>query len=429
MNRDFSPVCNIDSLIQVTSQAVVALVWVSLDLLGLAVIFPGKLTGKIVSYVAGMIVLDRKATCLRIAERLGGPSHDQLTRMLNGKEWYCSGLLLGMIRLVQRLGVKGALCLDDTFLAHPRSKKMKGVYWDWDHSEKRHVFGQRLVLVIWTDGSCRIPVGFGFWHKKGARPKYRTKNEIARTLLRWVVRHGIRPQFVTFDNWYASKQNMKLIVEELKLTFVTRIKKNAKLIYEGKTLQARTIGYRLLKEARPYRFRPWGIRARKAVVQMPGMGSMTFVVTKDGLDEEKQPITKYLLSSTPRMSAREVVRRYKQRWAIEVYFYDLKQHLSLKDHQGRSLVASEHHVALGCLAAVVLDHVRFGTNMTAGMTKRSLQKLVFIDTAEEKFRLATLHPAPAGTLDEIDEAKEALRRQLFEVTGHRLRPPESLLAA
>ena len=39
MNRDFSPVCNIDSLIQVTSQAVVALVWVSLDLLGLAVIF------------------------------------------------------------------------------------------------------------------------------------------------------------------------------------------------------------------------------------------------------------------------------------------------------------------------------------------------------------------------------------------------------
>lgn len=423
------PVVDIDGFAQVTAVAIIALAGISVDLLGLAVTFPGKLLGKVISYVAGIMVLDRKATCVRIAEYLGGLSHDQLTRMLGKDKWKCSRLMIRMIRLVQRFGVKGVLIIDDTLLNHPRSKKMKGVYWDWDHAEGRYVFGQRLVMVIWTDGFWRIPVAFAFWHKKGARPKYKTKNEIARALLQWVVHKGIRPEYVTFDNWYASKENIRMIVEQMGLEFATRVKKNTRLIYNGRKLQARTIGSRLLKDARPYRIRSCGTWARKAVVEVPGMGLMTFVVARDVIDGEKRPVTRYLLSSTPRMSAREVVLRYKQRWTIEVFFHDLKQHLRIKDHQGRSLVAANHHVACACLAAVVLDHIRLGTNMTPGETKQLIQRLVFIDTSKEKFRLAILRPAPADILTEIDEAKKALRRQFFRVTGYRIRRPVSPLAA
>ena len=67
--------------------------------------------------------------------------------------------------------------------------------------------------------------------------------------------------------------------------------------------------------------------------------------------------------------------------------------------------------------------------MTPGETKQLIQRLVFIDTPKEKFRLAILHPAPAEILAEIDEAKKALRRQFFRVTGHRIRQSVSPLAA
>lgn len=421
--------CDIEGLLRVSPLAVVALVAVSVDLLGLAVMFPAKLLVKVVSYVAGMIVLDRHTTATRIADYLGGLSHDKLTRMLARDRWKCSRLMIRMIKLVQRLGVKGVLIIDDTLLQHPRSKKMKGVYWDWDHAEQRYVFGQRLVMLIWTDGFWRIPVAFAFWHKKDARPKYKTKNQIARTLLRWAVAKGIRPEFVSFDNWYASKQNLLMIVKELGLEFVTRVKKNTRLTYKGKKLQAKTIGSRLLNEARPYRIRFCGTWARRAVVEFPGIGLMTFVVAKDVIDGEKRPVTRYLLGSTPRLSAREVVKRYKQRWTIEVFFHDLKQHLSIKDHRGRSLVAANHHVACACIAAVVLDHVRLKTDMSPCQTKQLLQRLVFVDTAEQKFRLATLHPTAAETLEEIDEAKKAVRQQLFRVTGQRLKRPVSPAAA
>jgi len=230
----------------VSPLAMLALVGLSFDLLRISKVFTKKILVKVVCYVTGMIVLDRGTTANKIADWLGGVSHDQLTRMLASEGWKCSEVMIGMIRLIQRFGVKGMLILDDTLLPHPRSKKMEGVYWDWDHAEGRNVFGQRLVMMIWTDGFWRIPVAFAFWHKKGARPKYRTKNEIARTLLQWGVARGVRPDCVSFDNWYASLENIKLIVEDLGLDFVTRVKRNMRLTFEFKRLQARTIGSRLL---------------------------------------------------------------------------------------------------------------------------------------------------------------------------------------
>ena len=155
---------------------------------------------------------------------------------------------------------------------------------------------------------------------------------------------------------------------------------------------------------------------------------MTFVVVKEALDGDPKPFTRYLLTNALGVSASEVVRRYKQRWTIEVFFRDLKQHLSGKDHRGRSLLAAEHHIACACLAGVVLDHIRLGTDMSPDQAKQFLQRLVFVDTPSDTFRLAVLRPTPADSLDHLDEAKQALRSQLFRVTSQRLRQPLSPFA-
>jgi len=46
---------------------------------------------------------------------------------------------------------------------------------------------------------------------------------------------------------------------------------------------------------------------------------------------------KYLLASTPELSATAVVQRYRSRWIIETLFQDLKQHCGFSHYQGRSL--------------------------------------------------------------------------------------------
>lgn len=414
------PPPDFQTMVQVSPVAIMAMVALTLDLLHIARVLPGVALGAAVEYVAGLVFLARRATAAKINRVLGGVSHDRLTRLREQDRFYVSGLVLAFIKLVHVAGVPGWLCLDDTFIPHERSKKMQGVYWDFDHALRRNVLGTRIVVLIWTDGFLRIPVGFAFWHKLGARPVYRTKNEIARTLIKWAIHRGIRPEYVTFDNWYASKENMKLVVKELGLEFATRLKKNARLLWNGRKLQARTIGRRLLAERRSYSRN--GTWARATTVVVGELGAMTFVAVKDDLDGLGCGV-RYLLASAPRMSAALVVERYKSRWIIETFFEDLKQHLSLASYQGRTLDGQTAHVALSFTGLVVLDALRKNAGLTLGQAREAAMRLVFARTSRGECELVSLAQAPAGALDGLDEAKEIVAGSLGEVS--QLRLPEA----
>jgi len=409
----FVPPPDFHSMIQVSPLAIMAMVGLAFDSLRIARALPGVALAAGVEYVAGLIMLARRATAARIARLLGGLSHDALTRLREGGEFSASALMLALLRLARSMGVRGYLCLDDTFIPHARSKKMEAVYWDFDHALRRNVFGSRIVVLLWSNRFWRIPVAFSFWHKKGARAKYRTKNEIARTLLRWAVHNGLRPEYVTFDNWYASKENMRLIVKGLGLSFSTRLKKNARLLWQGRRLQARTIGRRLLKAARVYRRN--GTRQRATRVEVGELGVMTFVVVKDDLDGQGMGV-RYLLDSAPRASAARVVGRYRRRWIIEVFFEDLKQHLSLGSYQGRSVEGQTAHVALAFAGLVVLDALRHGTELTLGQAREEITRLVLARTKRGRWELVSLQPAPSDALEGLGEAKEIVSESLGRVS-------------
>lgn len=404
-----------EAIPEVSSLAIIALVSISLDVLKISCYLPVKAAESAATYIGGLLWLDRKQTSMRIAQRLGGLSHDKLTRLLADQKWHCSVLMKGLIRLTQLLSKKGYLIIDDTLIPRPRSKKVAGAYWDYDHALRRNVCGHRVVIILWSDGFWKIPVGFSLWHKAGVRPKYRTKNEIARTLLKWVVSQGIHPEYVVFDNWYAGKENLKLIVKGLGLEFVTRIKSNYRLNYQGRKLQAKTIGRRLRPEVRSYKFKKLGVSARNVAVKIAGIGEATFVVVKDDLDGEGFAL-RYLLSSAPRLSAREVVRRYKTRWAIEVWFKDLKQYAGGSAYQGRNLKAVEHHIIFSALSLLTMDWLRFGTTLSVPEVKNILQQVALFKTREGQMMLGTLQPAGKESLMHLDKVKEIINKQLEKIT-------------
>lgn len=407
------PVCDIEMAIELSPLALFALVGASLKVLGLAARVPYTLMHSITVYLGGLIGFETKQSATRIAQYLGGVSHDNLTRMLRKRGKQKFRIILWFVSLVQRVGGTGYLIIDDTAIQHKRSKKIQGCYWDYDHAEGRNVLCQRLVVVLWSNGFFRIPVGYALWHKKGARKKYRTKNEIARTLVRWCVRKGIRPSYIVFDNWYASKDNMKLFSKTLCIPFVTKLKKNCKLTYEGKRLQARTIGRRILQQRRQYISSKTGVWSRKGIVSMgKGLGSMCFVVFRDECDGKKPGIN-YLLSSCPSLSAGEVVQRYRSRWIIETFFQDIKQHMGLSQYQGRSLEGSYAHIGLCFAGAIVLDFIRQSKNMSFREAKTLLCSLFFVKDGKGRYHLATFHAVSPSELQNLDTMMEIAKAQFL----------------
>ncbi len=86
----------------------------------------------------------------------------------------------------------------------------------------------------------------------------------------------------------------------------------------------------------------------------------------------------------------------------------------------RVICASEKHVAAALLSAFVLDHPRLNSGLSLGETKRVLQRLIFVKTKKQGLRLATLQPAPAADLEQMEEMKKIMRKQLWRVSGIKL---------
>ena len=76
------------------------------------------------------------------------------------------------------------------------------------------------VLLLWTDGRWKVPVGIRLWRAGG-----RSKVELAAGLLRQAQRRGLRPQYVLFESWYAAARILN-VLEGLGWKYVARLKSN-----------------------------------------------------------------------------------------------------------------------------------------------------------------------------------------------------------
>ena len=150
MNSTPFQTCNIEELIQVAPHAVVYLFHVSLRMFVTTLHWTSYCSSKtilsVAVYVAGLTVLERHQTQSRIARAIGYVSHDALNRLAEQLTPLFEQVVIGLLLLLEAL-TPGYLILDDVFLPKPFARYVAGAYLGYDHSQKRHLVGQHLVVI------------------------------------------------------------------------------------------------------------------------------------------------------------------------------------------------------------------------------------------------------------------------------------------
>jgi hypothetical protein len=157
----------------------------------------------LVSYLKGLLNHYKLSTATALSDLLGNISHDSLTAFLH-KDWNPQVLLYQVISLFTILK-GGYLLIDDTLLPKSASKHSNFVKKLYSGKYKARIQGLSIVMVIWTDGYWRIPLGLKIWEKGG-----KTKPELALELLSEIRnKMKLKPEFVLFDSAYAKGNLLK----------------------------------------------------------------------------------------------------------------------------------------------------------------------------------------------------------------------------
>ena len=207
----YNPACNMDEAIRIFPFAFITLV--QLMRFTCPRLMHNLQHGAQVAFISllwGITFLDRRNNPTGIAEKPGGISHDRLQRLRNNSFLTATVVMLELLQQALELMTTTPRCqtmliLDDVLIPKPYAKFIQGAYWDHDHALKIPCFCIRVVVLLWSNGTFAVPVAFLVWHKRldpmpsFAPRRYRSKNELARILVYWVYRKGLRFCVLTFD--------------------------------------------------------------------------------------------------------------------------------------------------------------------------------------------------------------------------------------
>ena len=117
-------------------------------------------------YLTALLYYRTSGSCVALAEALQTVSHDRLTRMLQS-HWSGQTLLEFACRTLF-CSQQGYLIIDDTVIPKPFAAAIEGLAGVFSSQERKPLYGLSLVLLVWTNGTLRIPLGMRLWRKGGA---------------------------------------------------------------------------------------------------------------------------------------------------------------------------------------------------------------------------------------------------------------------
>jgi putative transposase len=293
------------------------------------------LTPALEAYLIALIYRNTRTSCLSLAALCSWVTHDTLNRLLHA-EFPWSGRLWELLasHLVK---AGGYLVLDDTTWERC-AKHSEAVSWVWSSSAGHITQGMQVVLLIWTDGYWKIPIGMRLW-RKGEKSKI----ELASEMLTEAAKRGLQPNYVLFDSWYTARSLLNLIAE-LGWKYVARIKNN-------RLLDGESIGQK------------WRHRYGQATGHLKRVEQEVRII-KDG--------RRFFVSNDLEIKSAQVKQHYRVRQQIEETFRLLKQEFGWGGSSVRKAKAQEAHLHLGLMALCLAQQAAYTRQQSVYAFKRDL---------------------------------------------------------
>lgn len=291
-------------------------------------------------YTYFLLAESKYSGCCRLAEILDGLSHDSVNRFLLRERYEPKDLFKEVKPHIDLLG--GTISGDDTVIEKPYSdpKLTEFIGYFWSGNQHRPVKGINLITLYYTDINGKsVPVNYRLYNKKEGK----TKNDYFREMIVEALSWGLKPQMVTGDSWYSSRENLNFLRNQ-ELGFMMGIARNRQVaITPGK--------YTAVKNLE--------IPPEGQVVYLKKIGQVK--VFKKQL---KNDIERYYIMFLPDIKEIEAVTRsnfmttHSIHWGIECYHRAIKQLCGIKRFLVRTRPAILNHFFCSIRAFVQLELMR-----------------------------------------------------------------------
>src|SRR3989338_8882480 len=297
-------------------------------------------------YLAGLFWLIKFHSTREISTQVAQTLPDNLQRFLNGSPKKQKRLQEANQDLFAHRANKIPqliTVIDDTTCSR-EGKKIEGL--GVHHSSDGLVKGQCAVTcVLRIAGQWLSWAVGGYWPKSSCtKGEFKSKIQLAQEILQDLRRTIHTSVTVLMDSWYTCAPILIPIIEA-GWTFVAAIKCNRILEVNGKKTVVRHLakGPRTYKTVRISRKRK--LKVAKRIVHLPKVGTVLLFITKGGAKE-----TRFLITNDLQMTESQMVQLYSQRFGIEIFHKDIKQHLAFCHVFMRSWQGVQTHWTLVMIA-------------------------------------------------------------------------------
>lgn len=293
----------------------------------------------------------------------GEISHDQVTRFLSSKMKTGKDLWLTVKPFQRRIqSANGVLIIDDSIEEKPYTDENDIICWHFDHSKDRSVKGINFVSCLYQNRGVSLPINFRLVEKtekyidqKTQTQKRRsrvTKNELARDMIKQVVKNQVQFAFILFDVWFASKENLIFIKQEQKREFICPLKVNR---YVASSLEDKLRGR--WQQVDTLEIEEHQTRE----IYLEGLDFAVLLTKQVFTNEDASQGVLYLISSDTTVSSDQIKTIYQRRWNVECYHKSLKQNVSLSKSPTQTKRTQTNHFFAALCGYIKLEMLKVET--------------------------------------------------------------------
>ena len=312
------------------------------------------------TYMTGLVVAERGQKNIQdIANSaIGGRDQSSLNRFINGGRWPLR--MVDNIRLRGTLSKRkgGVVILDDTVVGKV-GECIEGAGYIYDPSQGKSVWGHNIVSTLYSNGDLKLPMHLAPYvkmeHCDQLDIHFKTKIQMGRELLEMAL-HQVDPYAFLFDEWYFCKE-LTSFLNSRGQKWATEAKSNRVVKVGDEWVQLKELFKSLPKEmfkridmdVEEKRYR-WYL---DLVVEMRNVGIVKIVLLRTRRNSRN---FRCLVTNDIELDGVDVLKLYKCRWDVEVFYRDCKQHLGMGEYQMRSISGIVIHLSLVFLAYTLLKN-------------------------------------------------------------------------